>query len=59
MMRRPTHVQIILYLLLAIVIVVFMTPIVWMLLLSIRPAVTNRNIPPVLLFKPTLKFYFL
>jgi multiple sugar transport system permease protein len=57
MMRRPTHVQIILYILLAIVIVVFMTPIVWMLLLSIRPAVTNRNVPPVLLFKPTLKFY--
>jgi multiple sugar transport system permease protein len=34
-----------------------MTPIVWMVFLSIRPAVTNRNIPPVLLFKPTLKYY--
>jgi multiple sugar transport system permease protein len=57
MLRRPIHVQIILYILLAIVIVVFMTPIVWMVFLSIRPAVTNRNIPPVLLFKPTLKYY--
>lgn len=57
MMRRPAHVQIILYILLAIVIVVFMTPIIWMLILSIRPAVTNRTIPPTLIFKPTLKYY--
>ncbi len=57
MIRRPAHVQIILYILLAIVIVVFMTPIIWMLILSIRPAVTNRTIPPTLIFKPTLKYF--
>ncbi len=57
MIRRPAHVQIILYILLAIVIVVFMTPIIWMLILSIRPAITNRTIPPTLIFKPTLKYY--
>jgi len=57
MIRRPAHVQIILYILLAIVIVVFMTPIIWMLILSIRPAITNRTIPPTLIFKPTLKYF--
>ena len=57
MLRRPLHVQIILYILLAIVIIVFMTPIVWMLLLSIRPSVTNLTIPPKLIFKPTLKYF--
>lgn len=57
MIRKPAHVQIILYILLAIVIVVFMTPIIWMLILSIRPAVTNRTIPPTLIFKPTLKYF--
>lgn len=57
MIRRPAHVQIILYILLAIVIVVFMTPIIWMLILSIRPAVTNRTVPPTLIFKPTLKYF--
>ncbi len=57
MLRRPLHVRIILYFLLAVVIIVFMTPIVWMLLLSIRPAVTNRTIPPTLIFKPTLKYF--
>ena len=57
MMRRPVHVQIILYILLAIVIVGFMTPIIWMLLLSIRPAITNRTTPPTLIFKPTLKYF--
>ena len=57
MIRRPAHVQIILYILLAIVIVIFMTPIIWMLILSIRPAVTNRTIPPTLIFKPTLKYF--
>ena len=58
MMRRPVHVQIILYVLLAIVIVIFMMPIVWMLLLSIRPAITNRTTPPTLIFKPTFKYFY-
>jgi multiple sugar transport system permease protein len=57
MLRRPLHVRIILYFLLALVIIVFMTPIVWMVLLSVRPAVTNRTIPPTLIFKPTLKYF--
>jgi multiple sugar transport system permease protein len=57
MRRRPLHVRIILYFLLAVVIIVFMTPIVWMALLSIRPAVTNRTVPPTLIFKPTLKYF--
>jgi multiple sugar transport system permease protein len=57
MVRRPPQVQIILYLLLAMVIIAFMVPIIWVFLLSIRPAVTNRTIPPTLIFKPTLKFY--
>ena len=58
MVRKPAHVQIILYILLAIVIVVFMTPIIWMILLSIRPAITNRTVPPTLIFKPTLKYFY-
>jgi multiple sugar transport system permease protein len=57
MVRKPARVQIILYILLAIVIVVFMLPIIWMILLSIRPAITNRTVPPTLIFKPTLKYF--
>jgi multiple sugar transport system permease protein len=57
MPRRPPHVQAILYILLAIVIIIFMTPIVWVIMLSIRPAVTNQTIPPTFIFKPTLKFF--
>jgi multiple sugar transport system permease protein len=57
MLRRPLYQRIILYVILALVVIVFMTPIVWMALLSIRPAVTNRTIPPTLIFKPTLKYF--
>ena len=36
----------------------FMIPIVWVILLSIRPAITNRTVPPTLIFKPTLKYFY-
>lgn len=58
MIKKPPHVQIILYLLLAIVIIFFMAPIIWILLLSLRPAITNLTIPPTLIFKPTLKYFY-
>ncbi len=50
--------RIILYVLIAVVVVMFMLPIIWMVLLSIRPSVTNRTIPPTLRFHPTLKHFY-
>jgi multiple sugar transport system permease protein len=58
MTKRPLFVRILLYTLLTIVVLVFMIPIVWVTLLSIRPAITNRTIPPTLIFKPTLKYFY-
>ncbi len=58
MIRRSLSTQILLYTLLTIVIIVFMIPIVWVILLSIRPAITNRTIPPTLVFKPTFKYFY-
>jgi len=58
MLRKPLLFQILLYLLLALVILLFMGPILWTVLLSLRPAITNRTIPPTLIFKPTLKYYY-
>jgi len=58
MLRKPLLFQILLYLLLAFVILLFMGPIFWTVLLSLRPAITNRTVPPTLIFKPTLKYYY-
>jgi multiple sugar transport system permease protein len=55
--KSPTA-RAILYLLLAIVIVAFMTPILWTLLLSIRPTITNRTVPPTLFFRPTFRHFY-
>ena len=35
-----------------------MIPIFWSALLSVRPATTNRTIPPTLIFKPTLRHFY-
>lgn len=58
MAKRPIFLQILLYTLLTIVVLAFMIPIVWATLLSIRPAITNRTVPPTLIFKPTLKYFY-
>jgi len=58
MAKRPLQVHILLYVLLAIVVVIFMLPIFWTVLLSVRPAVTNRTIPPTVIFKPILKYFY-
>jgi len=58
MIKRPLFAQILLYTLLAIAVLAFMIPIVWVILLSIRPAITNRTVPPTLIFKPTLKYFY-
>jgi multiple sugar transport system permease protein len=58
MIKRPLFVQILLYILLTTVVLAFMIPIVWVILLSIRPAITNRTIPPTLIFKPTFKYFY-
>jgi len=56
--KRPVQVQVVLYILLAMVMAIFMLPIFWTVLLSMRPAITNRTTPPTLLFKPTLKYFY-
>ena len=58
MIKRPLFAQILLYTLLVIAVLAFMIPIVWVILLSIRPAITNRTVPPTLIFKPTLKYFY-
>jgi len=58
MIKRPLFAQILLYTLLTMAVLAFMIPIVWVILLSIRPAITNRTIPPTLIFKPTLKYFY-
>ena len=58
MLKRPLPIQILLYALLALVILIFVGPIIWTVLLSVRPAVTNRTVPPTLIFKPTLKYFY-
>jgi len=57
-MKRPLPNRILLYVLLGIVVCVFVVPIVWSALLSIRPTITNRTVPPTLIFKPTLKHFY-
>jgi len=56
--KRPVQVQVVLYILLAMIMAIFMLPIFWTVLLSMRPAITNRTTPPTLLFKPTLKYFY-
>ena len=51
--RRPLRVALG-YLGLAVIVVVFLVPIVWFLALAIRPPSTDFAIPPVLAFKPNL-----
>lgn len=58
MAKRPLFAQILLYTLLTMAVLAFMIPIVWVILLSIRPAITNRTVPPTLIFKPTLKYFY-
>lgn len=58
MFGRQLLLQILLYALLGFVLLIFMLPIFWTALLSVRPAVTNRTIPPTLFFKPTLKYFY-
>lgn len=58
MIKRPLFAQILLYTLLTMAVLAFMIPIVWVILLSIRPAITNRTVPPTLIFKPTLKYFY-
>lgn len=58
MARRSLPTRILLYALLVIVICIFMIPIVWTALLSVRPTITNRTLPPTLIFKPTLRHFY-
>lgn len=57
MRQRDVMKRTLLYLLLALVLIFFMTPIFWTILLAIRPTATNRTIPPTLIFSPTLKHF--
>jgi len=58
MKKRSLFIQFLLYVLLVIVMLFFIGPIVWFFMLSIRPALTNRTIPPTVIFKPTFEYFY-
>ncbi len=58
MLRKSLPSQILIYFLLSLVVLTFMGPIFWFVLLSLRPASTNLTVPPTLIFKPILSHFY-
>ena len=56
-MRRSRRATLGVYLLAALAVVVFMFPIVWLFLTSIKPSTVTFAYPPVFVFEPTLESY--
>lgn len=52
--RQTTSRKLVLYLLLTLVMIFFIGPIIWFILLSVRPPSTAFTMPPVLTFEPNL-----
>jgi multiple sugar transport system permease protein len=57
MMRRRRSAQVLIYSLLGVFVLFFTIPIIWTILLAIRPAGTNLSVPPVVFFEPTLQHF--
>ncbi len=58
MVKKSLFIRFSLYVLLIVIMLLFMGPIIWVLFLSLRPVVTNRTMPPTVIFKPTFEYFY-